>query len=954
MVQNLHYLNIRTWNEEESDQSAEKVGISKKEIEKQSTKKEIIKSSVFPIDSNEHQFQKTEAKALSIERSKTSNMYHSMIPSTKKETIKKTPINNIQNKKDTPKKKPNPKNNVKATLKNNTKKTSIISQGTKITSSTPDPSLTMIPKSTPKIINEAQQSRKRLPKKRATREYLYETNASKKYTPKRYKNRHRNDRYENHYPNYRIKYFAENGKRKEGESSDSEQEAYVRKYVPLSNANVKGRGHEVKGQVEGMERSFSSDDDSSDRVEAELVEKKRKFEGKKKKKENKKKGKSEVDASKVKHTKISLVKMKSEKSVTLENKLMKEQSKRASEQMVQIPDKKKLLSTPTSEKNIQTKPKQINKSKLNPQSDIKANQTVEKSLLQDTSKTYLSPQKVSAFPPKPQPPLMQETPFSKLGTGNPHVYTKNIIYPPKLNNLDLNHDQHFQNIAYEDIISFPRSPDEPLGNNTSQQTKTPHYDSLQSPEHILGVSTEQASESVSISSHSKPYDHNAYVQHRFSSQHGVKHANLQSPQVHSNLSYNGFYISNPKHHSPRNTRINRESRTVEHLIRRNSDQILPEQNLNNIRSHFFNSGKLGSGNNEGVFADRMGFEMPPYVLDQRLEMMQATREIHHKYSIGANGAMYNKEHIQVRYAKSNDKKEGVMMQTPQQNPNPEEETMAEKMERKIKYQSMYSSQNPDFAQQTPMQDAHNMNQFTRTNTLPNPRQSDTNTAQQSPSNRFNIMNITSQKQNSTLLNIHNDQFPKLNKYAHESILSQSQFSPPTRTPEPRRSKFSQHYNPMSEAKASKKGNISLDTKVKNRFKKNMLKSRIEKKKKLLQKEDNGHCLLHKDIKIEKQILDLENQLKNMKSVKRRKRHKKSQKGLTPFDERLLSTLVKSYKRERLFANSRSRYDFAQKEMIIQKFEPGFEKEESKHQDNHPVLTVVNLINQFAGQFLGGG
>jgi hypothetical protein len=216
---------------------------------------------------------------------------------------------------------------------------------------------------------------------------------------------------------------------------------------------------------------------------------------------------------------------------------------------------------------------------------------------------------------------------------------------------------------------------------------------------------------------------------------------------------------------------------------------------------------------------------------------------------------------------------------------------------------------------------------------------------ESPTDRFTLNNIVSDEKESVFLSSNPESGQKTEKNALPKLISV------VRTPEPRKYYKSKHFNPISEAKPSKKENISLDRHAGSGFKKNMLKSRIEKKKKLLQQEENEQNELQNDPEIEKRIENLEQQLQSLKRKKKKRKQKRKSRGLTAFDQRLISTLVKSYKRERLFANSSSRYEFARKKNLIQKFEPNHEKEESKEEDNNPVLTVVNLINQFATKIM---
>jgi hypothetical protein len=224
---------------------------------------------------------------------------------------------------------------------------------------------------------------------------------------------------------------------------------------------------------------------------------------------------------------------------------------------------------------------------------------------------------------------------------------------------------------------------------------------------------------------------------------------------------------------------------------------------------------------------------------------------------------------------------------------------------------------------------------------------------ESPTERFTIKNIVSDKKESEFLSSNHEGGQKIGK----AINNLSKYTSLVRTPEPRKYYHSQNYNPISETKANKKEANSLDKKISNGLKKNMLKSRIEKKKKLLQKEENKKNDLHNDPEILSEIVRIETELERLgikKPIKKSKakiKKRRKIKGFSKFDETLVSTLVKSYRRERLFANKSSRYDFARKKNLIQKFEPNYDKEENKDEDKNPVLTVVNLINEFATKII---
>lgn len=218
----------RTWNEEdEPKEKAESIPKKREEthcgevnnIERQAKAPNsgelVSKSSVFPVDHAEAP-SKPDNVNISIERGKTSTMYHSMIPAVKKQVLK-NPVNNIQTVKEAPKGK-----KLKA-------KNASTSGQVKVISSTPDPTMAGGLKTAKPT--EMQPARQRHPKKRILRSEYESNYNTKKFTPKRYKNRHRNDRYKNEYPNYRIKYYPDKPARKDSmDEKEPAQSDHVKKF----------------------------------------------------------------------------------------------------------------------------------------------------------------------------------------------------------------------------------------------------------------------------------------------------------------------------------------------------------------------------------------------------------------------------------------------------------------------------------------------------------------------------------------------------------------------------------------------------------------------------------------------------------------------------------------------------------------------------------------------------
>lgn len=239
----------RTWNEEdEPKEKAESIPKKREEaqcgeinnIERQpknpSSVEQVSKSSVFPVDHVEPN--KADNVNISIERGKTSTMYHSMIPTVKKQMMK-NPVNNIQNVKEPPKGK-----------KLKTKTTSTNGQ-IKVISSTPDPANVGALKAAKPA--DMQPTRQRHPKKRVLRSEYENNYSTKKFTPKRYKNRHRIDRYEKNYPNYRIKYYPDKPNRKDSPAErDANNSEHVKKF------NSRGEDKPSNSRSKGKKGGLSS------------------------------------------------------------------------------------------------------------------------------------------------------------------------------------------------------------------------------------------------------------------------------------------------------------------------------------------------------------------------------------------------------------------------------------------------------------------------------------------------------------------------------------------------------------------------------------------------------------------------------------------------------------------------------------------------------------------------
>jgi hypothetical protein len=517
--------NIRTWNEEDEQIEKLKGNLKKKvdcqqreinnieKLNKSSLSKDLVsKSSVFPLETNENLI-KQESVGVSIDREKINTIHHSLIPTMKKNTLK-NPVNNIQSKKEVPK----IKKNVKA------KKSIVIGQS-KVISSTPDPEMALIAKGS----FDSKLTRKRYKKKRNLRsDYQYDDEYSKKFTPKRYKNRHRNDRYENQYPNYRIKYYPEKAQRKTSFSDKESQEEYTQKY------NVKS----------SEEKEYKRGDDHEDRVDHHnstkmITEKKH--------------------VHQVKSQKIMQTQFNKEKSTKLEI------SKRES-----LPDQKKLLSTPISQKIIKNENILKFKTKVNPQSDNKMYKSsfLGKEKLKSEPKTFYSPEKIplqknekvktSNLPETPTPNY-EINQSKEIGILN--VISTEIQYPENMMNNDFSNDQKDVN----EIMFSENSPYDNLLSSENINQMNSGLNFFNSPNHGF-IMSNPLSQSLSYNSQNK----NSMAQN-FDQSYNEYRDSVQNTFQTSQYSNHPSSNFNAVKDSPIVGRMNRESRTLEHTTRKTSD-----------------------------------------------------------------------------------------------------------------------------------------------------------------------------------------------------------------------------------------------------------------------------------------------------------------------------------------------------------------------------------------------
>ena len=468
-----------------------------------------------------------------------------------------------------------------------------------------------------------------------------------------------------------------------------------------------------------------------------------------------------------------------------------------------------------------------------------------------------------------------ETPIQTYNS--PLVHTQNIEYPRQ---FDFLKNQPLFDETREDRSNFRKSNPNPPSKVTKKTLLT-ELDDMKT--HLISETISPKSEKINL------------VEYPLDLQY-PNMANMYSPHYSHQSQDNKNYFT--QQDTPR--LINRESKTLEHTLRKNSDNVhcnyskaKTQTRESQPNRRFFNQ--------DPIFAQNLYSE---------IGFHQVREDIPYHWNTKEEGG------YKLRNAKS--------IETP--------------LNMKNQFDNYFHLQGnnkmgeiPGMAKEYPYGIKANSGMKERTN--------QTVKVSGSPQNRFNIKNISSEKHQSVFLSTNNGHFRKEENLSGE-LLFPKQYSPHAKTPKLRKNRQSQHFNPVSDSKA----NITVNRTSKSGFKKNMLKLRIEKKKKLL-KDDYRERLFKNDPEIETKIQKLDSQIQNLKKQKRKKKKKKEE--LSLFDQKLISTLVKSYKRERLFENSSSRYNFARENNIIQGFDPNLEKEESKEEENDPILTVANLINQFA-------
>ena len=424
-----------------------------------------------------------------------------------------------------------------------------------------------------------------------------------------------------------------------------------------------------------------------------------------------------------------------------------------------------------------------------------------------------------------------------------------------------------------------------------------------------------------------------------------------SSQMQPSMSYHPYFLSKPIMDPLPHSKLYRESRTLEHTARKNSGQ--QDQGAQFATPFPSRLGQRTLSDNAPFFRNEGfgNFDFGKYTFGTPAKLGMAMHADHLKTQSMAREAVYEGGTLRLRNVKSIDKiPKSRQSDFTKADLKIYDDLFPQKIHLQASQERLFFPNNANFREFLRSSQDKDQSEARPGDARP-PKSSRDKAIQhkrESPGNRFNLKNIRSQKPESELMSPENDHLSKFEEFPSELGLN-GRFSATVRTPEPRKCGYSQQYNPISDMKVTKKGNISLDRNA--GLKKNILKSRIEKKKKLLQKEDKMPNLLKEDPEIVKRIETLDKQLRNLGKRRKRKKNKKGLKGLSAFDERLISTLVKSYRRERLFSNSTSRYDFARRDIVIQKFEPNFDRDESKGEDNHPVLTIAHLINHFAAKVI---